>query len=1042
VIVRSRKHTRDPAPVGIVTLVFTDVQGSTTLWDRHTAAMREALATHNKVIRQLLDQAGGYEVKSEGDAFMAAFATPLQAAWFCLRAQQGLLDADWPGEILEQENARSEEVDGAVLFRGLRVRMGIHMGAPDCRPDPRTGRMDYLGPVTNRAARIAHAGHGGQILVSETVRRELDGQLERLDKPVLRELGAHRLRDIDTPERLTELVPAALEGRRFPPLRAREESRRPLPAPNDRFLGRQRELAELTRRLTGGDRLVSLVGTGGVGKSRLAVELGRTLARDDVFNGGVFFIDLTEARTIYGACHIVGTALGVPLDEATEAETVEHLGRAMAGRGDALFILDNVEQMVAIAPDTLRVWLERAQASSFLITTRERVRLRGESAMELSPLPTPDDDDDVGPAVDLFLDRARRARPALELTAPELRAVREIVRQLDGIPLAIELAAARMRVLTPRGLLSRLPARFELLKDNHRTMREALDWSWQLLSPEEQTALAQSAVFVGGFTLEAAEAVLETGGELDRASPVIDVIEALRDKSLLRAEARDGELRFSLFQTIREYALLHLDDEGRTRARHASFFARLGARRVEELEGGGGVPALRALVREGENLVAAHVHDLERGDLERALESLIALEPVFTTRGPLGVFVDLCEQALEEGASGAPARLRARAYLSRARARHAGGDLANAHADLKRALRRARKAKLKGLEGRVLTELGALNHDLGRDETAHGLYESALAALVDHPLLEGRALRNLGVLFRQRGRRDKAAEYLDLALARHAATGDRLTEGVTRAELAALAHDVGDLAGAHASYNAALDIHREVGDLRREGVVLSNLGALYQEQGRQPHAERCYREAVERCRDAGDRRALGVTLGLMGGLEFERGSADQARERYREGALLCREVRYRRGEGVILARWGAADAALDDFEAAEEHFDAAELLLEGLGDSHLLEALALLRGHLDLAEARVLAGKGAVDAADRARRNASRRVAEVVATKKRARSLDADVRISGNAVPLLAPTAPTATQTLAIQNDEVRFALRSLEAALDDADLWEGATTG
>ena len=1039
----STPQARDPAPVGLVTLVFTDVQGSTLLWDRHTEAMRGALIQHNHAIRSVLDASGGYEVKTEGDAFMVAFATPFQAVWFCLKAQLKLVGLPWPDELLDHACAAAlSDDEGQEIFRGLRVRMGIHMGAPDCRPDPRTGRMDYLGPVTNRAARIAQAGHGGQVLLSEAVWREVRRQTPRLNDPAVKELGEFRLRDIDTPEKLTQLLPRNLVGRKFPRLRTTSEISRPLPLPSDRFLGRSGELNDLERRLTAGERLLTLVGSGGVGKTRLAIELASHIARDDAFSGGVHFCDLTEARTVYGACHIVGTALGVPLDEGNARDTVAQVGRGVAGRGDALFVLDNLEQMSSIAAETLQVWLELAPRARFLVTSRERLRLRGESVVEVGPLKAPENDDEDTVAVELFLDRAQRARPGLELKPRELRAVREIVRQLDGIPLALELAAARMRVLTPRGLLDRLPARLELLKDgqrggHQRTMREALDWSWQLLTPEEQGALAQCAVFHAGFSLEIAEEVIDPAVlEADYAPAVLDVIEALRDKSLLRADDDGDGLRFSLFQTIREYARQKLDDDAHaiTLERHGLAFERLAKRCLKDADGPRGVECLRALYREGENLVAALMHALEHKKVARAHTILVALEPLFLTRGPLGVFIDLCDEVLAVRDRDLDVDVRARAYLVRGRARHARGDMAEAHADMKRALRRARQAKLRETEGRVLTELGALNHDLGRDEAANGFYQSAVATLkrAEAPLLEGRAQRNLGVLYRQRGKKGLAGEHLQNALDAHEKTGDARMEAATLAELAALAHALGDLDKAHKQYQRALELNRFAGDRRAESVVLSNLGALYQEQGRLPHAEHCYRSATEICRAVGDRRALGVTLGLMGGLLFERFEIESAREHFREAAQLAREVKHRRGEGSVLARWGAADATLDDFESAEEHFDAAELLLEGLRDVHLLEALTLLRGHLDLAEARVLEKQSANEGAERCRKSASRRVAEVmVGQPGRARALEQTVIISGNAIALMDPGAPTATQTLAIQSDEVRFALRTLEAALE-----------
>ncbi|MGZ3460986.1 MAG: ATP-binding protein, partial [Archangium sp.] len=442
-----RRSPAATAPTGTVALVFTDVQGSTRLWERCSAGMRAALDVHDEVLRSLLEAHGGYEVKTQGDSFMVAFGSAVEAVRWCLEAQRELLCAPWPPELLGEPDA-AEQVgpQGMAVHRGLRVRMGVHLGEPECRVDERTGQADYFGRMVNVAARVASAGHGGQVLVSAAAWARVEGALEALGGPVVRPLGDDHLKGLEEAVSLVELVPASLAERRFEPLRVERVRRGHVPAETGELVGRQEELALLRRSFAEGARLITLLGPGGMGKSRLATRFGNLELGECAWAGGVWMCELTDAAKVDDICHAVGQALGVVLNRSGEdSGPAERLGRALAGRGEVMVILDNVEHVIQHMPATLGRWRSLAPRARFLVTSRESLLLPEEHVIDLAPLEVPEEGEARAErlarcdALRLFVQRARAVRGGFELTEAELPLVADIVRKLDGIPLAIEL---------------------------------------------------------------------------------------------------------------------------------------------------------------------------------------------------------------------------------------------------------------------------------------------------------------------------------------------------------------------------------------------------------------------------------------------------------------------------------------------------------------------------------------------------------------------------------------------------------------------------
>jgi predicted ATPase/class 3 adenylate cyclase/DNA-binding CsgD family transcriptional regulator len=536
-------------PTGTVSFLFTDVEGSTQLWERHPLEMATAMARHDRIVRSAVAERRGYVFSTSGDGFGAAFWTPREALEAAIGVQNVLAGEPWP----------------AVLT--VSVRMAIHTGSADERDG------DYFGPTVNRAARLMTAGHGGQILLSG-----ITAQLVNFDDLV--DLGEKRFKGLAAPERVFQVGQRA-----FPPLRSLDMFGHNLPTRLTSLIGRDADTAAVMAAMDD-SRLVTLIGTGGVGKSRLALHVAAESV--DPFDGGVWWVELalvSEPNSLPGA---VLDAIGLlALPERRPVQVVgDHVGdRSM------LLVLDNCEHVIAASAAFVDEVLRTLPAVRVLATSREPLSVPGETVWRVPSLAVPDQwrrqtVDPIGcaDAARLFLDRARRARPDLVLTDEGADAVARICRRLDGIPLSIELAAARCRNFSVEQIAGELDDRFRLLTGGARTVLErqqtlkaSIDWSYDLLDSLERVALRRLGVFSGPFTVGAAQAVVASLGDIDRYD-VFDVVDRLADKSMIDVEDVDpaGESRYRLLETIRYYALDRLDDAGElvaARDAHAEFWA-------------------------------------------------------------------------------------------------------------------------------------------------------------------------------------------------------------------------------------------------------------------------------------------------------------------------------------------------------------------------------------------------------------------------------------------------------------------------------------
>jgi predicted ATPase/class 3 adenylate cyclase/Tfp pilus assembly protein PilF len=944
-------------------LLFTDLVDSTAAVERlGDARAASVLAEHDRGARALLARHGGREI-DHSDGFFLLFSDAAAAASFALAYHD------------------------ALAGLGLGARAGLHVGAVTLREnDPEdvargAKPVEVEGIAKPLAARVMSLARGGQTLLTEAARAALGDALA--PTAAIRRHGHYRLKGIGEPVAVFELgrrdaafVPPADTDKayrvvhaddRWLPLR---EVRHNLPRERDAFVGRAADLAAIADRLEGGARLLTVVGPAGTGKTRLVRRYGWTWLGD--WPGGVYFCDLSEARTLEGVLFVVAVALEIQLGRADPAV---QLGHAIATRGRCLIVLDNFEHVVAHAPATVGAWIERTADAAFLVTSRERLHVAGETVLPLEPLSVDAD------GIELFALRARAHRPEFALTDANRAVVQRIVGLLDGLPLAIELAAARIGVLSPAQLVDRLADRFRVLAgarapaSRHATLRAAIEWSWQLLAPWEQAALAQCSIFEHGFTLDAAEAVLDLSAWPD-APAAIDALQALVDKSLLRSWIRAqpdhfdiDEPYFGMYLSIHDYAAEKLAESGAAvrraaEERHGAYFAAMGSDAgVAALYRHGGGARRRALILDLDNIVAACRRAAQRGDGEQAVGALRAAWEAITTQGGFALAIELGTQtdAIEDMAPS----LRAAALMTTARALVAAGRHEQIGMLYERALALLREAGDRRREAKALGRFGNALRLQGRMDDARRRFEEALAIhdALGEPF-PGNLLAELGIVHRQTGAMDEARAWYERALAVDREVGDRDAEAKVLNNLAILHAEQGRFDEARARFEDSLTLSRELGDRRQAGLALANLGCLNLEQGRLDAAEEQLLAGLAIHRDTGERAEESHALANLAGVQQARGALDEARATCSAALAIAREVGGRRDEGSLLGQIGGIEHGQGRLAQARAAYDEALAIHRALGNRRyagrtlsLLADLLAAEGRRDEARAALAEGE-------------------------------------------------------------------------------------
>ncbi|HEV8402584.1 MAG TPA: adenylate/guanylate cyclase domain-containing protein [Candidatus Limnocylindrales bacterium] len=801
-------------PSGTITLVFTDVEGSTRLLrELGPEPYLDALNEHRRIVRASFARHDGYEVDTDGDAFFYAFVSA-----------DGAL-------------AAVEETMGRLEATPIRIRVGIHTGEPHLDP-PR-----YFGLDVHKAARIMSAGHGGQVLLSLATR-------ELVGSNTLHDLGDHRLKDFDEPVRLFQVG-----DRQFPALRTLNQTNLPIPAST--FIGRSRELAELTSLLRNpGGRLITLSGPGGSGKTRLAIEAATDVVGD--YPDGVFWIGLASLRDPVLVAETIAQTLGA------REPLIDHIGSRAT-----LLVLDNFEQVIDAATD-IAALLTACRNVRLLITSREILRIQGEVEYTVPPLAHAE-------AEELFCTRSQ---------LPLDEDIADLCRHLDDLPLAVELAAARTTVLSPKEIRDRLGRRLDLFKGGRdtdprqRTLRATIDWSCDLLSPGERQLFARLAVFAGGATFDAAVEVV--GADVDE-------LQSLVDKSLVR---RTGG-RFWMLETIAEMAAERLAaeaDASKIGRRHADFFLAYAESAEPGLKGADQSAWLGRLEAEHDNLRAGLEWFFEHDEAERAMRLAAALWLFWYTHGHV---------------------TEARRWLRRAL--DAGPD------------------EPSDIRARLLAGAGYLAAEQYDDE-AIGLLEAGLACAkaIGAPATAAAAAAQLCGVRAELERGASAGEILAIgeeavALAREA--GDDFILAIALNNLGVATHSlVGDAEQTRSYYEESLELRRRIGDMSRIALSLVNLGWLALLDGDTTRAEALYAEAADIAVTLGDKRNISHARGGLGSVAYFEGRWDDAEEHTWESLRLYREIGMKLGmvEGLLVlagiaAARGDAERAARLAAAGERH---------------------------------------------------------------------------------------------------------------------------
>ncbi|MBI1744576.1 tetratricopeptide repeat protein [Candidatus Acetothermia bacterium] len=867
-------------PAGIVTFLFTDIEGSTRLWQEHPGAMPAALARHHVILKQAIGTQHGYVFQIVGDAFCAAFKNATDALEAALAAQRALRDEAW-GET-----------------GPIRVRMALQTGPAEVRVGEYTSGEYVSGLTLSRSARLLSAGHGGQILLSLATQELIRDYLS--PGVTLRDMGQRRLKDLIRPEHIFQVVVPDLPAD-FAPLKTLDARPNNLPVQVTSFVGRERELIEVKDRLKA-THVLTLTGLGGTGKTRLSLQAAADLIDD--FSYGVWFIELAPLSDPALVPQAIATALG--LREEAKRPLMETLIDHLREK-QSLLVLDNCEHLIEACARLADSLIRVSPELKILASSRKPLRIVGETTYPVPTLPSPNPQQLPSleslsnyEAVRLFRDRAVAVAPTFQVTQQNALAVTQICHRLDGLPLALELAAARVKIMTVEKIAERLDDRFRLLTGGSRTalprqqtLQALIDWSYDLLSESERVLWRRLSIFAGGWTLEAAEMVCV--GESIAEYDVLDLLTQLVDKSLVIMEEKSGEGRYRLLETVRQYGyekLVKAVEVKLIRDRHLDFFLKFAEEAEPKLQGAEQKLWLNRLETEHDNLRAVLAWSVESSEkAETGLQLAGVLWRFWEVRGH---FTE-GRRWLEEALTRTPARTAARA-----KALNGGGNLAL---------------------------------DQGDYIAARLLYQESLAIQRELENKGGIAasLHNLGNVAYMQGNFTEARSLYEESLAIKRELGDQRGIAYSFGNLGGVAHDQGDYIAARSFHLESLAIKRNLGDKRGIAASINNLGEVARAQGDYTEARSLYEESLAIKRELGDKRGITFSLNNLGNVAYAQGDYVSARAFYQESLSIQRELVDKQRIAESLEGLAGVDCAEGQFERATQLLGAVESLRKGIG---------------------------------------------------------------------------------------------------------------
>ena len=882
-------------PQGQVTFLFTDIEGSTRLAQEFPDKLHDLLERHHSILDNSIESNGGFVFRTVGDAYCCAFANATDAIRAAAEIQRNLAAEDW----------------GSAP---IRVRIGIHSGNAEWNGN------NYMGYITlARSARVMSSAYGEQIIVSEDAHRlaeDLDGA-----EFSFRDLGIRRLKDVIQPLRLFQVLSPGLRED-FPPLKTLDARPNNLPVQLTSFVGREEEMKQIRSKLNDA-RLLTLTGPGGTGKTRLALQVAADVI--DHFANGVWFVELDAIRDPGLLPQEILLSLGVKEEAKQNAEQtlLEHLNKK-----ELLLVLDNCEHLIGSCSILAEKILKSSAGIRILATSREALRCQGEQTHHTLSLSAPDPKEIHTPekitqyeAVRLFIERALVANPKFRVNNDNAAAVAAICHRLDGIPLAIELAAARTKILSPEKIHERLDDRFSLLTGGRRTaiprqqtLRAMIDWSYDLLNDEEKDLWSMLSVFSGGWTLEAAETVCHSGN-----SDVIDLLQNLREKSIVIFD--ESSDRYRMLETIRQYGDEKLKSGGRVDEvtdRHLEYFKSAASEAGENLKGPDMKTWLALTEAESGNIEKAFSHSMASSRFEDALMIAGAMGYYWELRGIYSEGRHRLESALDAGRDIGGDK-RARALVHAGRLAHIQGDIETAKARYSESLSIFRQSGNQAGIAAALKNFGLLSYEQGEYRRSEELHEEALEMFRRSNDKRGTAysLNDYGAVLIEQGKFERAKQILEEGLVIHRQINDKRGAAFCLNNLASICSEQAEYEKAIEYLSENSKIFQELGDKRGEAYSINSLGNLALNSCNYDEAYNYLSKAAEIFREIGDRRGTAFALCSLGNTAFHRGDAVHAGELLEESISIFKATDDKAGKAFALFTYGGVLLKGGDFDGAK-----------------------------------------------------------------------------------------------------------------------------